>query len=873
VIGIGGDPIGDVHTRLHVGYVRDRKVPQPSTGTSRPVHAQGGAMARRSLFAYVVRGALAALFAGALANVALITPQVQAGAAQTKTVELPNLRQPSAGGYWEIASDGGIFSFGAAQFSGSMGGQPLNAPVVGGAATPSSNGYWEVASDGGIFSFGTAPFEGSMGGQPLNQPVVGMAATPDGQGYWEVASDGGIFSFGDAGFRGSMGGQPLNKPVVGMAATPTGNGYWEVASDGGIFSFGDAPFQGSMGGKPLNAPIVGMAATPTGSGYWEVAADGGIFAFGAAQFFGSMGGQPLNAPIVGMAASPTGGGYTLVAADGGTFNFGAAKFFGSMGGKPLNKPVVGLEMVGPTTGGQVLLVGTYDGHMGQYQTIQAAVNAAQPGDWILIAPGDYKADTTLTTPPSKKHASEGWYGGVTITTPDLHIRGMTRKSVVIDGTKPGSSTCSNKPTAQELGATVTGKHVGRNGIMVWQADNVSIQNLTVCNFLNVGGTSGNEIWWNGANGTGVLGLAGWTGSYLTATSTFDGTVTGHKAYGNYGIFDSTSAGPGVWNQIYASNFDDSGMYVGACQQACDAWIHNAWMENSALGYSGTNSGGIFVIDHSQFDNNEDGFDTNTQSVGDPPPPQNGTCPDGGVSALTHTTSCWVFMDNFNHNNNNPTAPGYGAVAQPTGTGMTVSGATHDTVMDNRFSTNGAWGTLFVPYPDESPGAPGVCTGSGGIKVAALTTTCVYDPKADALVDNTYTHNGFFGNPTNGDYGQLTFFGTEPQNCYSGNVTPSGSPASSTPATLEKNQPTCGPITKAGTTGGALGTSSSLINQVLCDTGFAAAFGQTCTSTKDNYPTPKSATAVITPIPSTLPSMPNPCEGVPQNAWCPAGKPS
>ncbi len=139
-----------------------------------------------------------------------------------------------------------------------------NLPLVGMAATPTGQGYWEVASDGGIFTFGDAAFFGSMGGTPLNQPIVGMAATPTGQGYWEVASDGGIFTFGDAAFFGSMGGTPLNQPIVGMAATPTGQGYWEVASDGGIFTFGDAAFFGSMGGTRLNQPIVGMAATPTG---------------------------------------------------------------------------------------------------------------------------------------------------------------------------------------------------------------------------------------------------------------------------------------------------------------------------------------------------------------------------------------------------------------------------------------------------------------------------------------------------------------------------------------------------------------------------------------------------------------------------------
>ena len=84
-------------------------------------------------------------------------------------------------------------------------------------STPSATSYHLVASDGGIFSFGSAKFYGSMGGTPLNKPIVGMASTPHGHGYWEVASDGGIFSFGSAKFYGSMGGTPLNKPIVGMA--------------------------------------------------------------------------------------------------------------------------------------------------------------------------------------------------------------------------------------------------------------------------------------------------------------------------------------------------------------------------------------------------------------------------------------------------------------------------------------------------------------------------------------------------------------------------------------------------------------------------------------------------------------------------------
>ena len=166
-----------------------------------------------------------------------------------------------------------------------------------------TQGYWLVASDGGIFTFGNAGFFGSKGGQPLDKPIVGMTRTPTGLGYWLVASDGGIFAFGDALFYGSKGGQPLDKPIVGMASTPTGKGYWLVASDGGIFTFGDALFKGSKGGQPLDKPIVGMASTPTGKGYWLVASDGGIFAFGDAAFYGSKGGQHLDKPIVGMTAT------------------------------------------------------------------------------------------------------------------------------------------------------------------------------------------------------------------------------------------------------------------------------------------------------------------------------------------------------------------------------------------------------------------------------------------------------------------------------------------------------------------------------------------------------------------------------------------
>ena len=75
-------------------------------------------------------------------------------------------------------------------------------PIVGISARV-GGGYYFVGADGGIFTFGDAQFYGSMGGKILNKPIVAMASTPTGKGYWLVGSDGGIFTFGDAQFYGS----------------------------------------------------------------------------------------------------------------------------------------------------------------------------------------------------------------------------------------------------------------------------------------------------------------------------------------------------------------------------------------------------------------------------------------------------------------------------------------------------------------------------------------------------------------------------------------------------------------------------------------------------------------------------------------------
>jgi len=51
---------------------------------------------------------------------------------------------------------------------------------------------------------------------------------------------------------------------------------------------------------------------------------------------------------------------------------------------------------------------TFHGHKGGFTTIQSAVNAAKSGDWILVAPGDYKE--TPTSPARRRRSTTGISG-------------------------------------------------------------------------------------------------------------------------------------------------------------------------------------------------------------------------------------------------------------------------------------------------------------------------------------------------------------------------------------------------------------------------------------------------------------------------------
>lgn len=321
-------------------------------------------------------------------------------------------------------------------------------------------------------------------------------------------------------------------------------------------------------------------------------------------------------------------------------------------------------------------------------TIQAAVNEAQPGDWILITPGVYTES-------------------VTIKTPDLHVRGMDRNAVILDGLNDPGSDCK-----------------GRNGFLV-TSDGVSIENLTVRNYANEctgGELNGNGVWFDGGGGSVVTGklLHGYAANYVTSYNT--GLV------GNYGIF-AGHAMSGTFAYDYASGWGDSGFYIGACPD-CQAVMLDDVSERNALGYSGTNSGGHLQIIYSEFDNNTAGIVPNSLKNGDLPPPQDGKCP-GTTPHGTNVQRCTMIQYNYVHDNNNINTPGVGiASSAPVGTGIEIAGGFDDLVQKNLVTGNTNYGVVVHPLPPYAAtgtavennlisGATGVVSGTGDLALADL----------------------------------------------------------------------------------------------------------------------------------------------------------
>jgi len=474
-----------------------------------------------------------------------------------------------------------------------------------------------------------------------------------------------------------------------------------------------------------------------------------------------------------------------------------------------------------------------------FRTVQEAVSAARPGQWVLIWPGVYHEN------------DPAHHAGVWITTARLHIRGLSRDGVIIDGSRaPADDPCPSSPALQD--------YTPRDGIVVWRASGVSIQNLTVCNYLaGRGAQHGTQIWWANGDDSRTLtsssdspadtaGLGAFTGSYLTATSMYHPADIHSQHLAEFGIFARGAHGPGVIADSYAANMANAAFYVGACGRSCNTVLTRDHGTGSAIGYLGTNSGGRLTVESSVFDRNRTGVVLLSLNTDDLPPPQDGRCPAAAVA------SCTLLERNQVLNNDNANAPLLG-ISPAVGTGIEISGGSFDTVTGNIISGNGSWGVLVNDNIDHlSVQQNSHC--QGGTPNAPAAGSCLFAATGNRIFANTFQRNGGFRNPTNSDLAVLSLAAVPPapRNCFFGNHSVNG-PLTSSPASIQERATDGEPCNLPGTP-----YDVKLLHQLNC-----AATGH-CDIAHPRYP--GQATIAYTPVPQ-LQGMPDPCVSVPSNRYC------
>ena len=204
------------------------------------------------------------------------------------------------------------------------------------------------------------------------------------------------------------------------------------------------------------------------------------------------------------------------------------------------------------------------------RSIQEAVNAAKEGDWILIGPGDYK-QASAADDRRRRGRRPGRAPTSSITTPDLHIRGMNRNTVMIDGTKPGSPECSSAEADQIFGPAGRRRLLGqqRRGRLQGEA-------ASTCRTSRPATSSAPTTAATRSGSTAAAPRANrksrsWWGEYLSSTSTYWGGPKSPPT--STGCTRRTPTARARSVHTYANNMSDSGYYFGACPD-CRATINH-----------------------------------------------------------------------------------------------------------------------------------------------------------------------------------------------------------------------------------------------------------------------------------------------------------
>lgn len=195
-------------------------------------------------------------------------------------------------------------------------------------------------------------------------------------------------------------------------------------------------------------------------------------------------------------------------------------------------------------------------------TIGEAVEMAEPGDMVLIAPGIYPEE-------------------VTIDVENLTLRGEDRNDVIIDG-----------------------EGVRSFGVFA-SADGVRIENLTVTSNLFYGVLVTGMHDENGPIAHGGPGYTPLDPAQFPPVQRFSIDHVTASNNGLYGIY-AFNAQHGTITDSYASGSADSGFYVGQCQQ-CDILVSGNVAERNAIGFENANASDSVVISGNRFSHNRIGM--------------------------------------------------------------------------------------------------------------------------------------------------------------------------------------------------------------------------------------------------------------------------
>lgn len=280
-----------------------------------------------------------------------------------------------------------------------------------------------------------------------------------------------------------------------------------------------------------------------------------------------------------------------------------------------------------------------------FKTITEAVESAEAGDMVLVGEGVYKET-------------------VAVETENIVIRGTDRNKVIIDG-----------------------EFERENGIIVL-SDGGVVENLTVRNHTK------NGVYFTGDYDTEYL-LSGYRVSYVTAYNN-----------GLYGVY-AFNAKDGLIEHSYGSGHPDSTFYVGQCE-GCNVVITDVVAENNMLGYSGTNSTGVVIV-NSLWQNNRAGI-----------------VPNSLYSEKLYPNRGTTIVGNRVLNNNSPTAPNNAGIAEAFGNGIVLGGVSNNVVERNLVDGNINAGVVITDLPtSENPDTK---------KEES------FKPEGNSVRDNTFTNN-------------------------------------------------------------------------------------------------------------------------------------